>query len=506
MTTTTLGQDGFYHPRDEGEIVDLIRRAREEGKTLRVRGAAHSVHAAIFTDSYNEHVPDPSGLNILLDQLRHVDIDKETRLVTVQAGCNLGRDPMDPSGTSTEKNSLFYQITEAGLAFPDTGGIIHQTVAGFLGTGSTGGSLQHTIGDTIVAIRFIDGRGNIHEVSEAAGRDQFLAAGVSVGLLGVVTAVTFQCVDTFDVIGQESITTEEDCAIDLFGDGTADRPSLEQFLRQTEHTRLIWWPQKGVRRVVVWQGRRMKPADYDDETAPGGTFKPRPYNEFFTIFGSMLPAQLLGAAFFVSIRWWNASGILGGLTRLVLKLILAPVIKLFVSLDGKKGPQRFWADWWHTLPMDDHASDRLLPTEFTELWIPVERTAEVMQRLRSHYTGGGLAATGTYACDIYATTKSRFWMSPAYERDVIKIDMFWYGYNHGDPAQTYYPQFWELLKDFDYRLHWGKYLSHDSAAYLKPLYPKWDDFMRIREELDPDQVFVNAYWRKHLGIPLKCES
>jgi hypothetical protein len=55
-----------------------------------------------------------------------------------------------------------------------------------------------------------------------------------------------------------------------------------------------------------------------------------------------------------------------------------------------------------------------------------------------------------------------------------------------------------------YRFHWGKYLADDSASYLKRLYPKWDDFMRLRAELDPDQVFVSAYWRKHLGIPLNC--
>jgi hypothetical protein len=28
--------------------------------------------------------------------------------------------------------------------------------------------------------------------------------------------------------------------------------------------------------------------------------------------------------------------------------------------------------------------------------------------------------------------------------------------------------------------------------------------MQVRAELDPDQVFVTAYWRKHLGIPLPC--
>ena len=61
------------------------------------------------------------------------------------------------------------------------------------------------------------------------------------------------------------------------------------------------------------------------------------------------------------------------------------------------------------------------------------------------------------------------------------------------------PNFWELLKKYDYRLHWGKSLSGD-VAYLKERYPRWDDFMQLREKMDPHQIFVTDYWRKHLGI------
>jgi FAD/FMN-containing dehydrogenase len=492
--------DHFFHPRDEADLRALITRARREGRSVRVRGAAHSVHAAIFTDGYAGHDPDPDGIDIMLDHFRAVEYDEAAMRVTVEAGCHLGRDPADPSHTSTLDNSLFYQLDRRGWAFPDTGGIIHQTVAGFLGTGSSGGSLQHSVGDQIVAIRLMDGRGEIHTLTMEGDEHRFLAAGVSVGLLGIVLAVTFQCVPTFTIIGQESTTSEDDCPIDLFGPGSGKRPSLERFFRETEHSRLLWWPQQGVRRVVVWQGRRLTAP----EAADPAYARPRPYEEFPVLFGSTLPAQLLGGGFFYAIRLWNTRGLLGRLTRALLDLILAPFLKIFVRLDGKKGPQRFWDVWWRTLPMDNGASDTLLPTQFTEMWIPVSRSAEVMAKLRDHFRSGGFAATGPYACEVYASRPSRFWLSPAYQRDVIKVDMFWYGRNKGDPSQTFYPQFWELLRGFQYRLHWGKYLPDDSASYLRPLYSKWDDFMRVRAELDPDQVFVTAYWRKHLGIPLPC--
>jgi hypothetical protein len=51
----------------------------------------------------------------------------------------------------------------------------------------------------------------------------------------------------------------------------------------------------------------------------------------------------------------------------------------------------------------------------------------------------------------------------------------------------------------NFRLHWGKYLIPD-PAYLRDLTPRWDDFMALRGRLDPDQLFVTDYWRKHLAI------
>ena len=78
------------------------------------------------------------------------------------------------------------------------------------------------------------------------------------GLLGVILAVDVQpTVPRFCIQGQEAITTVDDCAIDLFGPGAGSRPSLERFLRETDYTRLMWWPQPQVNKMVVWQAKRI---------------------------------------------------------------------------------------------------------------------------------------------------------------------------------------------------------------------------------------------------------
>src|SRR5437660_5840859 len=228
MSGVAPAADGFYHPANEEGVRQLVLRARAEGRKIRVRGSGHSTTAAIYTEGFD---PDASragsGLNLLLDRLANVSFDDAKQQVTVQAGCHLGQDPSDPAHTSSLENSLFYQLDRHGWAFPDTGGIIHQTVAGFLSTGSSGGSVQHSVGDQVVAIRLVDGEGNVRVFTEPGDSDLFCAAGVSMGLLGIITAVTFQCVPRFDVIGKQATSSVDDSSIDVFGSGATGKPSLE---------------------------------------------------------------------------------------------------------------------------------------------------------------------------------------------------------------------------------------------------------------------------------------
>jgi FAD/FMN-containing dehydrogenase len=207
---------GLYHPASESEVTDLVCMARARGAKLRVRGAAHSTAAAILTGNM-EH-----DINVLLDRMTRVWFDDATQQVTVEAGCTL--------------TALFQQLDQRGWALPSTAGITHQTVAGFLSTGSSGGSALHSIGRQVVAIRLVGGHGVVHELRRDADPDNpFFAAGVSLGLLGIITAVTFQCVDRFTIIGAETTPSYGDCEVDLFGSGTSDKPDLEQFFRTREH-------------------------------------------------------------------------------------------------------------------------------------------------------------------------------------------------------------------------------------------------------------------------------
>ena len=116
------GSDGFFHPTSEGELVRLVRAARLEGVKLRVRGSAHSVARAIYTQDGEGVEPGRRRhFDVMLDRYIGVTFDDARMRVTVQAGCHLGHDPRDPTRTATWENSLLAQLEKRGWALPDLG-------------------------------------------------------------------------------------------------------------------------------------------------------------------------------------------------------------------------------------------------------------------------------------------------------------------------------------------------------------------------------------------------
>lgn len=562
--------DGYYHPSSEEEIATLVRYALRHKLQIRCRGAAHSLAWAIYTDpgpndkrvpnKVSEQVP-PKGpnLNVMLDRFRKLTwVDEHHGIIEVETGIHLGRDPSDPERDSSLRQSLLFQIFEKGWALADLGGITHQTVGGFLSTGSAGGSLQYDLGTNLLAFHVIDGTGEGKWYHRDEDPEMFAALGVSLGLLGIITRVRMQLTPIYFVYGQQFTTPQADTGkkekkgkefqsspIDLFGPGDGRKPSMEEYLRKTPYTRILWWPQKGVERIVIWEATR-------GDALP--VFDPVPYEQFedtifltqveqmfgavlftllgnksiFTVwkklgpcfkqfggnvgrvwkrkfgsfFGSVLTGLLVAAVYVISFLLV----LIFGLVRPLLLLIFPFVLGLLQPISKKGKPKVFMDYMWRSLPMDNEADDLLLGTEFTEIWIPISYTEQVMRLLDEEFKTKGVEATGYYSTELYAGYKSDFWLSPAYKEDMFRIDFFWYINNEGNPAARdgYFAQFWDLLRkrNIPFRLHWGKFLPEydyaDWAAYLRQQCPKLDDFLALREKRDPGNVFLTDYWRWHL--------
>ena len=467
------------------EVIDAVLKAKEEKKVIRVVGSEHSCEAAIFP---------VDGVTLkLTGELQQVKILNKTKengedwlYCSVGAGCYLGKNPMDPN--SSMENSACKRVEAEGFGFPELGGIIHQTVGGFIMTGSAGGSLNHSFSDVIQDIKFVDGNGQVQTAEPNS--ELWCAVGVSMGLFGVITEVKFRLPPMKFVTGTESTQTFADS---MLGPDKNGQSRLKESLEKHEYMRVNWFPQKKLMRVQEWVAEQ----SFENKDLV-------PYN---SILSDPLMASL--AAFVLSL----CDCLLQMPDSVPHKYeTIGCCLSRFVPLT--KDPKYFYDVWYHALPMDNEAQvDRIIKVDFTEIWVPLDQCQTVIDKLQTLFAENQKAA-GNFATEIYSAKRCPFWMSMSYNQDMVRVDPYWFVCNKGD-LRTYFSYFWDVLLDIpDTRLHWGKYLplpgqkcgnTTFNAEYLKKVYPKMDDWLKLRKKHDPDQVFVTDYWRGILDIKPKSQ-
>jgi FAD/FMN-containing dehydrogenase len=367
------------------------------------------------------------------------------------------------------------------LALCQLAGVTHQSVAGFFATGSAGGSARYDLGSRVRALRFVDGTGQIREVD--ASSPLFRALGVSMGLLGVVTQVTLEAEPQFDVIGSEVTLAREDAPFDLLDPG---RDGVLAFLEQHEYARIVWFPQPGVDKFVVWTARRADAEDYDDRTGSPDDFTPKPYLPLPRVLGSSAPLQ------------WLAGRALRALDRIPSRRLTQLLLEAFQPT----GQREFWDRWYAALPMDNGIDEQLLPFEFAELWFSPEQAHEALARLEVHFAEHQLGATGHFAVELYAGPPSPFLLSPGSERASLRINLI-HAASNRQTASSQFAAIWELFSDMAPRLHWGKHLPQPplAAGWIARAWGRrLAEFLAAREECDPDGVFLTEYFSQRLGV------
>lgn len=86
------------------------------------------------------------------------------------------------------------------------------------------------------------------------------------------------------------------------------------------------------------------------------------------------------------------------------------------------------------------------------------------------------------------------WLSPFYGRNSASISLHQYHRFDWRPLfDLVEPIFWK----YQGRPHWGK-LHTLRHAQLAALYPRWDDFQRVRRQLDPQDRLLNTHLRELL--------
>ncbi|HTL08361.1 MAG TPA: D-arabinono-1,4-lactone oxidase [Chitinophagaceae bacterium] len=474
LKTPWSPEERFVKCKTVDELITIIKGVKQ-GQILRIAGSQHSIPEAVFSKNTVQ------AINVKLDgDFRKFDELFEqdgSTFVRVGAGCNLGIDPSDKD--SNAENSFNRCITKKGFALPVLGGLSHQTIAGFMLTGSAGGSLKHSFGDAIHSIEFIDGTGKPQKFTN--GDEEFFAAGVSMGLFGVITFVTLKLVPNYRVAGVEATVH--------FAESVVRSGSIfQQALKDEEFMHCVWFPQKNVENVMQFRGRAVEP------TTPIMPYKHLLHKRITNYLAA-------GVLYIINELQFNATALRKIIASLLLNMINPP------------NASDFCDEWYIALPSDDQAMvDTVMRTQFTEVWIDVEHVNDVLKALSKLFADDELAG-GNFGIELYGAKKSSFWLSPAYGRDVVRVDPFWWEHNpHGKPEE-FFTKYWKVLLTIPTaRLHWGKHMPKVGTSFgditIGPDYVKksfndhnnFDKWMVLRERFDPQQIFVTDYWRAHFGI------
>ncbi len=164
-------------PGSEDELCALVREAGRQGLGARVAGSGHSFTPVVAT----------SGLLLSLEAMAGVlEVDAARQLVTVRAGTRIG--------------DIGRALKACGLSLVNQGDIDSQAIAGALSTGTHGtGSTLGNLSSQAVAMRLVQPDGSVVQATLGGTPDLMLAARVSVGMLGVISAVTLQAMPAYNL-------------------------------------------------------------------------------------------------------------------------------------------------------------------------------------------------------------------------------------------------------------------------------------------------------------------
>ena len=345
----------------------------------------------------------------------------------------------------TVLRDLNRELDALGLALPNLGDIDSQTVAGAISTGThgTGESLRN-LPAQVVGIDLVTASG---EVLSITGEDAELlrAARIAVGSLGVILAVTLQTVPAFN-LHREDVAVPLDRVLGEFDRLAAENDHFEFFVFPYSDTAL-----------TLRRNRTDRP--------------PAPRGEVEKFLSDRVVENGLGDL------------LLRGLGHFPQAI---PSVARFSSRFMTQSEQ---TDLSHRLFVN-HRTIRFNEMEYC---LPRDEGLEalglVLEKIQEEEMPLGMPVE----CRVLGPDDAM--LSPSFDRPSIYVAV----HQHASAEwERWFREIEPIFTERGGRPHWGKHHTR-TASELAPLYPEWDSFQAIRDRLDPDRTFTNAYLERVLG-------
>jgi len=100
--------------------------------------------------------------------------------------------------------------------------------------------------------------------------------------------------------------------------------------------------------------------------------------------------------------------------------------------------------------------------------------------------------------DIRFVRADKSWLSYAYDADTVTVGCVSRNAKHSDSYKAF-ESIEKVFLKYGGRPHWAKRHSL-KAKELETLYPRWNDFVALRKQMDPTGKFLNNYLSELFGV------
>ncbi|MFC7497418.1 MULTISPECIES: D-arabinono-1,4-lactone oxidase [unclassified Nocardioides] len=364
-----------------------------------------------------------------------VAVDRDAMTVTALAGTRLA--------------DLNSGLEALGLSLHNMGDIAEQTLAGATSTGTHGtGGTWASLSAQIAGFEMVTGTGEVVRASAEENPEILDLGRVGLGALGVLTTITFRVEPAF-VLEATETPMGWDAALDGF----------DERLASHHHVDTYWFPHTD-RLMVKTNDRLDVPVE---EAEPLSRLRGWWDDEF-------LSNTVFGAANHVTNRFPGT-------------------IRRFNQVSSRLLSARSYSDVAHKV----FVTPRTVVFREMEYAVPREAGLAALTEARAAIEASHLNIT--FPVEIRVTPADDIPLSTSTGRESVYLAF----HTHRDMDHlAYFALLEPILRAHDGRPHWGKVHTR-TAADLAPAYPRFAEFLALRDKLDPDRVFANAYLRRVLG-------
>jgi L-gulonolactone oxidase len=353
-----------------------------------------------------------------------IAMNKERRQVTVQAGIKLWQ--------------LNEYLDKEGMALINLGSIAEQSVAGAISTATHGSGIKYSIlASQVQRISLIKADGSKVNIDKDADKELFETAIISLGALGVVSELTLNICNAFQLHDHTSLMPFDE----MLG-------KLGSLTSNTDHFKMWWFPHTD--KIVLYQYNR--------------TDKPRNDSR---------------------LRQW------------LMDEVLSVVVYRFLVFLGNLNPR--WRPFFNSLlilsfkkPLDRiEKSYKVFNVPAppihreTEWAFDIKDAAVVLAAYKKLIEGSDHKIN--FIQEIRFTKADNYALSPCYGRDTIWVGCYLIG-NNGWPELL--ADFEALARSYNGRPHWGKEFN-TSKDHIEQQYPQMAEFKKLKNNLDPSGKFSN---------------